>query len=675
MSLAVVQDLGLSFGGRALMSGVCFLIGEGDRLGLIGPNGSGKTTLLRMLNGTDRPDTGTISFAKHVRLGYLPQDIAEVSDAPLLASVLSAVPGRLDIEERLEEAQCALETSHDSAEQMRLAQSLADLSEHLAHFEAHYSQHQAERILHGLGFRNSDFERPLSTFSGGWRMRAVLGGLLFADPDLLLLDEPTNHLDLPSVMWLAGFLRESHQALILISHDKSFLNRQVDRVLSFEPEGFRTYRGNYDSYLQQRDQEKVTLMAASRNVEREKRQAEAFIRRFRAKATKARQVQSRIRKLEKLDDVVTLQEFDTVSFRFPPAARSGDEVVRAEHLTKRYGSNTVFTDLDLYVRRGDRIVVTGVNGAGKTTLLRILAGELRAEEGSVRYGAGVEVAYYAQHQTEALNLTHTILEEVWAAAPRLSQSFIRSALGAFLFSGDAVDKPIQVLSGGEKARVALARLLVHPANLLLMDEPTNHLDIASCEALQEALAAFDGTIVFVSHNFGFATALATSTWAMGDGGLEAYPGRLDEYLRARAPELLGLAPATTTAAATPAATPATSAKPAPSIPAASTGARAPKRPEPPRSKDQRRVDAEALRVRNTRLKPLRERAIELEGRIAGLEKQQTDLERTLADPGIYADRNRYAESLSRYQDNIKKLEDLMRRWERAQQDLDRAERE
>ena len=539
MSLLHARGLSLRFGPRILLDGASFAIGHHDRVGLIGPNGSGKSTLMKILAGLVEPDGGSVQLVRRARAGYLPQELSELPPGSVLEGVLSSVPGRTWLESRIAGAEAALAEAVSAEDQTELGGELAELHEELAHHEELYGRHRAEEILGGLGFAQSSFARPASELSGGWKMRAALAALLLQDPELLLLDEPTNHLDVPTLEWFDAFLRRSRKALLLVSHDREFLDRQIDRVLSFEPEGLRSYAGNYERYLALRAAEEEHLAAQAEKQARRRAHMEAFIERFRAKATKARQVQSRIKLLEKEEIVQVREERATVRFRFPEAPRSGREVARLEGVCKSYGARTVYQDLSAQVLRGDRIAVIGLNGAGKTTLLKLLAAEIAPDAGVIRLGHNVVTGYFAQHHTERLDPSRTVLEEVHGLVPTQPQSWVRSVLGSFLFSGDEVEKRIAVLSGGERARVALARLLVVPSNFLLMDEPTNHLDLDSSEALIDALTRYEGTLLFVSHNRSFVNGLATQVWEVRDGKIDAQPGDLDDWSRRRAEKAAG----------------------------------------------------------------------------------------------------------------------------------------
>jgi ATP-binding cassette, subfamily F, member 3 len=532
MSLLAARELFVQLGTKIIFDGDDASVEPGDRLGIVGPNGSGKSTLLRLFAGQMEPEGGEIVRQRGLRVGYLAQELPEADDVALLDSVLAGAPGKAAIAERIEQLEQALEGDTDPVRHAELAARLADLHVEHGDLERRFAPHRAAKILIGLGFTEAQFRASLREFSGGWRMRAELARLLFEQPEVLLLDEPTNHLDMPSVAWLDRFLDSFPSALVLICHDRTFLNRHVRRVLSFEVEGLRAYKGDYDEYKRLRALELEHLEARAKKDEAKRKDLEAFVERFRAKATKARQAQSKMRLIEKMQEnaVEIPKPRRTIALDFPPPPKSSDPVCEIEGLGHSYGAKRVFSGFDGTVRERDRIAIVGLNGAGKTTLLRLLAGELTLAEGKAKFGVNVEKRYFAQHHSEALRREATILEEVWAVAPQLGQSQVRGILGAFLFSDDEVEKSIGVLSGGEKARVALAKLLVRPGNVLLLDEPTNHLDTESAQRLTESLQRFAGTILFVSHNLDFAKALATKVWDVRDGRVIAYPGTLADYL-------------------------------------------------------------------------------------------------------------------------------------------------
>src|SRR2546422_2026004 len=608
MSLLHARALSVRYGPKVLLDGASFALGHHDRAGLIGPNGSGKSTLLKILPGQIEPERGTVQLLHRSRAGYLPQELSELPPGSVIDGVLASVPGRSWLQGRLAAVEAGLAQAATEEEQVELGGELAELHEQLAHHEELYGRHRAEEILAGLGFARSELSRPASDLSGGWKMRAALAALLLQDPELLLLDEPTNHLDVPTLEWFDSFLRRSRKALLLVSHDREFLDRQIDRVLSLEPEGLRSYAGNYERYLELRAAEEERLAAQAEKQSRRRAQMQAFIDRFRAKATKARQVQSRVRLLEKEEIVQVREERATVRFRFPEAPRSGREVARLERVSKSYGATSVFRDLSAQVLRGDRTAVIGLNGAGKTTLLKLLAGEIEPDAGTGVPGHYLVTGDFAQHHTEGLDAERAILEEVHGLVPTQPPSWVRRLLGFFLFFGDDGDERIGVLSGGERARVALARLLVVPSNFLLMDEPTNHLDLDSSEALIDALTRYEGTLLFVSHNRSFVNGLATRIWEVRDGGIDAQPGDLDDWSRRRATDAVPAASGAETRSST-----------------GSQGVQA------------RRERALQREQREKGLGPLKRAIAELEQRIAQLEQEKKGTEKQLADPALFSD--------------------------------------
>ncbi|MBX7196060.1 MAG: ABC-F family ATP-binding cassette domain-containing protein, partial [Sandaracinaceae bacterium] len=597
---------------------------------------------------------------------------------------------RSELEARLADAEARyaeVEAAGGADEEalMEAAAELSEVHERLASFDTLYSEHEATKILGGLGFSTSDLLRDLGELSGGWKMRAVLAALLFQRPDVLLLDEPTNHLDMPSVAWFSDFLARYPRAFVLISHDREFLNEQIRRVVTFETEGVRQYAGNYERYLVQRAEEEEILENKAKNLERERDKAKEFIDRFRAQATKAKAVQSRIKALDKMESVETYRKRRTMRFSFPAVERAGHDVIKVEHVRKAYGERVVLPDVTVTVYRGDRIGIIGPNGAGKTTLLKMIAGELEPTAGAIRYGHNVKPGYYAQHHAELLHPKNTVLQEVASTNKELGQTRVRSVLGAFLFSGDDVDKPIGVLSGGERARVALARLLVDPGNLLLLDEPTNHLDLDSCESLVESMAGYEGTMVFVSHNRALIRRLATKIWVVEGGVVTEYHGNLDDYMqqeRARlaeiakgegrggegkggegrggeGPRVAPRAPGSTGATKTPTVTPAA--------------------PEAARSREddkaRKRDEAKRREERSKKIGPLKKKVEELEKRIAELEAKQKERNDRLCDPSVQmADKERFA-TLDALQSDQSKIDELTERWGSAQEELEKAERE
>ncbi len=660
MSLVVFEDVSLHLGGKRIVEGLGLRIAEKDRIGLIGPNGSGKTTMLRMLAGETAPDGGSIRSAKNLRLGYLPQDVGVDGGRTLLRLVLDSVPGKADLEAQLTEAEAELERLNADPDHPEYIERVTEvggrvgeLHERLAAFEAAYSEHQALAILAGLGFRDGDSTRDVGELSGGWKMRAVLASLLFQRPDLLLLDEPTNHLDMPSVAWLSEFLKTYDRAFVLISHDREFLNEQINKIVSYEPEGVRQYPGDYVQYKRQRAEELELLRNRQKNLQREREEAERFIRKFRAKATKAPQVQSRIKKLEKMEIIELPDEQATINFRFPPAERAGKTVLEVEGLRKAYGDQEVLRGVDLRVQRGERIALLGVNGAGKTTLLRTLAGEIEATGGSYQFGHKTKVGYYAQHHADTLDRTLDVYTSVKRATEDATHQQVRAALGAMLFGDQEIEKSVGVLSGGERARVALAQLLVEPGNVLLMDEPTNHLDLESSERLADALGTFDGTLLFVSHNKAFIRALAQTLWFVEDGKVVVYPGTFDDYLEARRVEGGEVSAAAGGEAKGKARPDGREARP--------------KKKAAPAPKKDAKAEAEARRRRQKKLKPLERRSGELEKTIERLEREQEERTTKLSDPSN-GDATALSEAFARAQ---AELEVAMESWSEVQEELER----
>jgi len=658
MSLIAINNLSLTFSGKEIFNNIGFQVEPGDHVGLIGPNGSGKTSLLRLIARDIYPDRGEIRIGDGTRVGYLPQDVYEKLSGALLQSNLDSIPGRVRLRNEIANIEESLKESRSKQDQEKLAARLAETHQEMSYLETRYPPHRAEKILTGLGFRSDDLDIPVSSLSGGWRMRAVLGSILYKDPDLLLLDEPTNHLDIPSVRWLEQFLKDYRGAMILVCHDRDFLNRQIERVISFEPEGMRNYTGNYDSYLKARDEERKTLEARARNQEIKIKEAKKFIERFRAKATKARQAQSKIKLLEKIELVKTHQRGKTIRFSFPQVSRSGRVAVAIQGVSKGFDNKTLYGDLDLTVLRGERVAIIGPNGSGKTTLLRMVASEIDPDQGRISLGHGISMNYYAQHHSEILDPKKTIIEEVYQVVPYETISFVRGVCGAFLFSGEDVDKTIGVLSGGEKARICMAKILVKPGNLLVMDEPTNHLDLISSEILIDALADFNGTILFVSHNQSFVNRLATKIWDIRDGDIVEYPGTLYAYYDHTA----GFDNSSLS-------TPHHKEEPA------QDQAKKLSNKDRHSRKLKRREKAEKRHLVVATLKPIQDRLSQLEERIADLERREKELGTILTDHEIFRDEKKSLPLLHEYNKVREKLKELIQRWEYNQDQLESVRKE
>jgi len=531
------EGLVRTLGTRRLFADVTLEVHAGDRLGIVGPNGAGKTTLLRLLAGEEEPDGGRIVLPRGVRLGRLRQEVDPTIERPVRAEAASAL-AHLD----------ALEAEWRALEQrmVELGRRGEDLAPELAArydglrarfelAEGFSREARVARVLAGLGFDEEAAERPVRAFSGGWLMRIELAKLLLSEPDVLLLDEPTNHLDLPAIEWLEGFLAGWRGAVVSVSHDRTYLRRHVARIAELSGGAIAVYPGNWDRYQEAKAERREQDEARRANQAHRRAELERFVERFRYKASKARQAQSRIKMLERMDRDATPEaprEGPRLRLRVPPPPRTGDPVVTLDGVAQGYGETRVYQGLEFRVRRGERVALVGPNGAGKSTLLRIVAGVVPIERGVRKLGHEARLAFYAQHQLESLDPDRTVLGELERAARLQDAPRLRGHLGALLFSGDDVEKPVRVLSGGEKARLALAKLLLRPASLLVMDEPTNHLDVAACEVLEDALASWEGTLLFVSHDRAFVNAVATRVVEVRAGRLREFSGNYDDYLRA-----------------------------------------------------------------------------------------------------------------------------------------------
>ncbi|MFI5105238.1 MAG: ABC-F family ATP-binding cassette domain-containing protein, partial [Terriglobales bacterium] len=500
-----------------------------DRVGLVGGNGTGKTTLLKILAGLEGLDYGAMNRQRGIRCGYLPQDGLSLSGRTVFAECLSVFSQVHAMQKEMEDLSHRMsETDHQSAEYQQIAERFHRVQAEIHSRDGYNIESEVGTVLNGLGFKKEDWERRTEEFSGGWQMRIALAKLLLEKPNLLLLDEPTNHLDLETRNWLEEYLHDYPYAYVLISHDRYFLDVTVNKTAEIWNKKVWFYTGNYEKYLAQKTQRREQLEAAYRNQQEKIEQLELFINRFRYTASKAKQVQSRIKELERMEKVEIPPEEKTIHFSFPQPPASGRTVVEAKDLAKSYGPKHVFSKVNFVIERGDRIALVGVNGAGKSTLIKLLAGHEPATAGEIKLGHNVDVDYFAQDQYKALDTEARLLDDLFVAAPRSTQTELRSLLGCFLFSEDDVFKTIGVLSGGERNRYALARMLLHPSNFLLLDEPTNHLDLRAKDTLLNALQKFTGTVVFVSHDRYFIDKLATRVFEIGEGRVEVFPGNYED---------------------------------------------------------------------------------------------------------------------------------------------------
>ena len=670
--IALADKISKSFGGRVLYSNATLQLNAGERWALVGPNGAGKTTLLKIIMGLESADEGTVTFAKDATLGYLEQETELMGDRTALNEVIESAHEIKQWERKVDDLSLKIAETPEGATLNKYLEDYAHAMERFERLGGYELESRARQILAGLGFPVEDFDKPAKEFSGGWQMRISLSKLLLRRPDVLLLDEPTNHLDLESVQWLERFLSSYDGTVLLVSHDRSFMDACVTHVAALENRMLVTYTGNYSGYLHQREENLEQLRAKRAAQERDIAHMETFIERFRYKPTKAKQVQERVAKVEKIREelVVLPEQSHHMHFRFPEPPRTGDTVISLEGVAKSYEDNFVYDNVDLKLYRGDHVALVGPNGAGKSTLMKLIAGKLKPDAGEITLGQNVTEAYYAQHQLEELNPANTVLAELDTVAAGWTTSEERRLLGAFLFHGDDVEKRVNVLSGGERARLALAKMLVSPDPLLLLDEPTNHLDIDSVDVLEKALVDFPGTIILISHDEHLVRAVANKVVDVRDHKVTVYDGDYDYFLFKLA-ELQAAAQGET------------SSKTVSSY--GTSGARAVKSAGSEagqaagssrnvKTKEQRRAEAEERNRRSRTLRETKKRLDEVEAALTPAHKRYDELMTLMADEALYNDQQKFDECMAEYQALSKKIPALEAEWlelsEKMEADID-----
>ncbi len=653
-----LSNVGKYFEGKPLFANANISVHRGDRIGMVGPNGAGKSTILGMMEGVITPDEGEVSIEKRIRVGVLHQELIQGNDRPIIEEVMDISDELADIRLKLAEIETRMESlSEDSPEVDQVLEEHGRLQHEFERFGGYTLEADAQKVLQGLGFKPSDARRRWSEFSGGWRMRVALAKILLAQPDALLLDEPTNHLDLESLLWVEEYLSGFQGALVLVSHDRAFLNKLVKKTIEVDQGKVTVYTGNYDQYEKNKAMQEEVQLAAYKNQQEKIKRIKKFIDQHRVKARTASRVQSRLKMIEKMDKIEPPKRSRTVRFSFPQPSRTGRRVVEIKGLVKRYGPITVYDGLDFVLERGERIGLVGPNGAGKSTLLKIMAGVIPYEGGTVQYGHNVEPGYFAQHQYEHLNLERTVLDEAMPPIPGMAESEVRGVLGAFLFSGDDVHKKVRVLSGGEKSRLALAKMLLFPPNVLLMDEPTNHLDIPSCQVLEEALGKYDGALVLITHDRRLMNNVCTGILEIMNGSVEYYIGNYDDYqYKKRLMETEGLCNAEE-----------------------SPSAKSQKEKAPPEAredkKERKRREAEARKALSKRKAPLLDELGKIEKELAHNESRRQEIQSAMADPEIYANKDRIRPLLEEEPRLSKRIKELESRWEELHSQLELMDRE
>ena len=648
--MLAVDKISVQFLGRVLYKDLSFTVSSKDRVCFAGPNGAGKSTLMKIIAGSMTPDSGNVNRAKYIEVGYLPQDGIKHSGTTLFSEAESAFENALELKKRLEEASSqlgSLDTS--SPEYSETLEIYGELQLDLENYDIGKMKPQIEKVLSGLGFKPSDFTRNTEEFSGGWQMRIALAKLLLQKPSILLLDEPTNHLDMDSQLWLESYIQNYQGAVILISHDRAFLDSIVSKTLAFENGKVNEFSGNYSYYIEQSAILREQIQRAYNNQQKDIAKAEQFINRFRSKARRASQAQSRLKQLEKIERIELPQESEKgIKLRFPQPERSGQIVVELINVTRSYGKNVVFRNLDFRIDRGEKIAIIGANGAGKSTFSRILSGADEVDSGVRKTGHKVTISHFAQDHAEKLNPSMTVLETIEEVAGRESAGNLRSLLGCFLFRGDDVFKKVSVLSGGERSRLSLAKILLRPANFLILDEPTNHLDMQSQNVLQEALIAYQGTIVIVSHNRDFLDPITDKVveFYSDDTPPRSYPSNLSDYIeKKREEESIGQ----------------------------NSYDQGPKQRNPSSSsrKETRKLQGKIRQEKAEKLKPLQENLSLVENEIESIENRKLEIEKSMADPDFFKSKDSM-ETTKEYKEIHATIEKLYSDWSSISDEIEQA---
>ena len=644
------------FNGKPLFQQASISVHRGDRVGMVGPNGAGKSTILGMMEGVVTPDEGDVSIEKKIRVGVLHQELIQGNDGPILEEVINVSEELRQIRIRLKKIEKEMEHLSENADNVdAVIEEHGRLQLDFERYEGYSLEARALKVLQGLGFKLGDETRRWSEFSGGWRMRVALAKILLAEPDALLLDEPTNHLDLESLLWVEDYLAGFKGAMVIVSHDRAFLNRLVNRIVEVNRGKVTVYSGNYDTFERTRQMQDDITLAAYKNQQDKRKHIQKFIDQNRVKARTASRVQSRIKMLEKLETVEPPSRAKTIKFNFPQPPACGRRVLELANIVKRYGELTVYDDFSLNVERGDRLGLVGPNGAGKSTLLKIMAGVTSIDEGTLKYGHLVNAGYFAQHQSETFSSDLTVLEEAVSVSRGLQEQEVRNLLGAFLFSGDDVFKRVKVLSGGEKSRLALVKILLAPQNFLVMDEPTNHLDLSSCEMLEEALKKFTGTLVLITHDRRLMNNVCTAILEITAGTAEYYPGNYDDYQYKK--KLMGDQME----------------EEPPPPPVAPVGDDQADEAARESRKDRKRREAQLRIALSRRQAPIRDEIQGIEKKLAAKEARRKEIESILADPANYEKKDRIMpllEETPALEQEIKRLES---RWEELQLELEQIE--